>query len=61
MKMTSHGLIHMKYLIHGTISQKPWTIEKWDKQPNILEDTSIINLSPNKHIKPDFYIGERQT
>ena len=35
--------------------------KEWDNLPNILEETSIINESPNKHIQPDFYIGKRQT
>ena len=28
--------------------------KEWDKPPNILEDTSIINGSPNKHVKRIF-------
>ena len=35
--------------------------KEWDNSPNILKDTSIINESPNKHIEPDLYTGERQT
>jgi len=34
---------------------------EWDKPPNIHEDISISNESPNKHIEPDFYISECQT
>ena len=39
--------------------------KEWDKQPNILQNNSINNESPNKlfhkHIEPDFYISEIQT
>ena len=35
--------------------------KEWDKPPNILEDIGVINESMNEHIKPDFYISERQS
>ena len=34
---------------------------KWYKPPDIHEDIGISNEFINEHIKPDFYIGKRQT
>ena len=35
--------------------------QEWDDSPNILEDKSPNYESQSEHIKPDFYIGDRQT
>ena len=35
--------------------------DKWDEPPNTYGVVGINNEYTNKHIKPDFYIGECQT
>ena len=34
--------------------------QEWDNPPNILEDTSPNYKFASEHIKPDFYIDNRQ-
>ena len=35
--------------------------QEWDNPPNVLENTSLNYESASDHLKPDFYINNRQT